>query len=202
MSKRSRRPPRVSRGSLSVIATLLIGSAALRIAAGGGEAWAKAEERFQAASAEQEVVPLVAPQVCETDEEYAAMLEAFDLRKRRLDEREASIDARMQALTQADRDIAVQLAELREAEDALSRTLQFADQASERDVGRLVTVYETMKPKDAAALFEEMEPNFAAGFLARMKPEAAAGVMTGLTPETAYTISVVLAGRNMGVPKE
>lgn len=201
MSKASRRAPRVSRGSLSVIATLLIGSAALRIAAGGGEAWAKAEEHFQSSPTPQEL-PVAQPQECKTDEDYAAMLEAFSHRESRLDAREASIEARMQALTQADRNIAAKLEELRSAEDALSRTLQFADQAAEKDVGKLVAVYESMKPKDAAALFEEMEPNFAAGFLARMQPEAAAGVMAGLTPETAYTISVVLAGRNVGVPKE
>jgi flagellar motility protein MotE (MotC chaperone) len=181
---------------------LLIGSAALRIAAGGGEAWAKAEEQFQAAALAQEAEPVSQPEMCKTEEDYADMLKAFAQREKRLDEREASIDARMKTLTQADREIALRLAELQEAEDALSRTLQFADQAAERDIDKLVAVYETMKPKDAAALFEEMEPNFAAGFLARMQPEAAAGVMAGLNPEVAYSISVVLAGRNVGVPKE
>ncbi|MEZ5673973.1 MAG: hypothetical protein R3D81_01625 [Thalassovita sp.] len=77
-----------------------------------------------------------------------------------------------------------------------------ADQAAERDIGTLVAVYENMKPKDAAPLFEEMDPNFAAGFLSRMKPEAAAGIMAGLSPNVAYTISVVLAGRNAEAPKE
>lgn len=47
-----------------------------------------------------------------------------------------------------------------------------------------------------------MDPGFAAGFLGRMRPEAAAGIMTGLSPETAYTISVVLAGRNADVPRD
>lgn len=202
MSRTVRRPPRVSRGSLSVIATLLIGSAALRIAAGGGEAWAKAEEKFQATTVAETAELSPEPQVCESEEKYADMLDALGRRNQQLDNREAAIEARMQALDQADRDIAAQLVELRKAEEELSRTLQFADQAAERDVGKLVTVYETMKSKDAAALFEEMEPKFAAGFLARMQPEAAAGVMAGLSPETAYIISVVLAGRNMEVPKE
>lgn len=202
MSKKSRRAPRVSKGSLSVIATLLLGSAALRIAAGGGEAWAKAEEQFQSRAVENVEPQVPTQQVCESDEDYAAMLEAFSKREQRLDAREASIEARMEALARADQDIAAQLVELRKAEDNLSRTLAFADQAAERDIGKLVTVYEAMKPKDTAALFEEMEPKFAAGFLARMKPEAAAGVMAGLSPDAAYTISVVLAGRNMDTPKE
>jgi flagellar motility protein MotE (MotC chaperone) len=58
-----------------------------------------------------------------------------------------------------------------------------------------------MKPKDAAALFETMEPEFAAGFIARMLPDSAAKVMSGLDPKVAYTISVILAGRNASAPK-
>ena len=57
-----------------------------------------------------------------------------------------------------------------------------------------------MKPKDAAALFEEMSPEFAAGFLGLMRADAAALIMTGLEPTTAYSISVILAGRNANVP--
>jgi flagellar motility protein MotE (MotC chaperone) len=58
-----------------------------------------------------------------------------------------------------------------------------------------------MKPKDAAALFEEMDPGFAAGFLGRMRAVAAASVMAGLSPQTAYSVSVIMAGRNANAPK-
>ena len=108
----------------------------------------------------------------------------------------------MKALDIADQAIQKKLVDLQQAEQKLLATLSLADGAAEADVTRLTSVYEQMKPKDAAALFETMDPTFAAGFLARMKPEAAAGVMAGLSPEAAYTISVVLAGRNGEVPKE
>ena len=80
-------------------------------------------------------------------------------------------------------------------------TLSLADEASEKDILRLTSVYENMKPKDAAILFEQMEPNFAAGFLGRMRPDIAAEILSGLSPEVAYSISVILAGRNANVPK-
>lgn len=198
--KKKQRRPNSSKGSLSLIASLLIGSALLRVLAGSGEAWAKVEERF-AQNPTAETALQASEPVCETDDDYAAMLEAFARREDRLDERENAINQRMALLQQADRDIGLKLEELRTAEAQLSRTLEFADQAAERDIDKLVAVYEAMKPKDAAALFEEMEPNFAAGFLAHMQPEIAAGVLAGLSPEAAYTISVVLAGRNMDVPK-
>jgi flagellar motility protein MotE (MotC chaperone) len=47
-----------------------------------------------------------------------------------------------------------------------------------------------------------MDPVFAAGFLGRMRSDAAAAILAGLPPELAYSISVVLAGRNASVPTE
>jgi flagellar motility protein MotE (MotC chaperone) len=66
----------------------------------------------------------------------------------------------------------------------------------------LTAVYETMKPKDAAALFEAMQPEFAAGFLGRMRPEAAGAILAGMSPEAAYAASLLLAGRNAAVPRD
>ena len=82
--------------------------------------------------------------------------------------------------------------------NAWERMIDFGNaiEAAEDDLAGLTRVYETMKPKDAAALFERMDARFAAGFLARMRPEAGAGIMAGLSPEAAHAISVVLAGRN------
>ena len=82
------------------------------------------------------------------------------------------------------------------------RTVAVADQAAEADVARLVTLYESMKPKEAAPVFEAMAPDFAAGFLARMRPDSAAQVLAGLKPETAYAISLLMAGRNANAPKK
>ncbi len=130
------------------------------------------------------------------------MLAAFTKRDAALNARESEVDDRMRALAIANKAIDQRLASLREAESKLRATLALADGASERDLAGLTSVYEKMKPKETAALFEEMDPAFAAGFLARMRPEIAAGVMAGLSPKAAYTISVILAGRNMGVPTD
>ena len=88
------------------------------------------------------------------------------------------------------------LGDLEAAEAGLDAAIAQASAAAEDDVAQLTAVYESMKPKDAAALFETMEPAFAAGFLGRMRPEAAAAVMTGMSPDRAYAVSAILAGRN------
>lgn len=205
MKRKKRRIARVGRGSLSIIACLLIGSALIRVTAGADEAWAKAEEHFQKPELQETSAmntASAASNVCNGDAEIAEMLAAFDDREKRLSRREERLNERLDALAIADREVTARMQELQQIEQKLSRTLAIADQAAERDISKLVSVYENMKSKDAAALFEEMDPNFAAGFLARMQPEAAAGVMAGLSPSTAYTISVVLAGRNAEAPKE
>lgn len=201
MTRRKRRIVRAGRGTLSVIACLLIGSAMIRSVSGAGEAWAKAAEQLQPFTEVERAAEIVPP-TCQPEEDMKAMLAALEAREKRLDTREAGMRDRMEALAVADQEITARLQELQQIEQELSRTLAIADQAAERDIGTLVAMYENMKSKDAAALFEEMDPNFAAGFLSRMKPEAAAGIMAGLSPNVAYTISVVLAGRNAEAPKE
>jgi flagellar motility protein MotE (MotC chaperone) len=83
----------------------------------------------------------------------------------------------------------------------LKKTLAIADGAAEKDLAKLTAVYEAMRPADAAALFQTMAPEFAAGFLGRMRPEIAAAVLAGMNPGKAYSISVLIAGRNATAPK-
>ncbi|OYX41660.1 MAG: hypothetical protein B7Z02_15100 [Rhodobacterales bacterium 32-67-9] len=189
-----RRPRRGNRGALFVIAVLLGSSGLIRIGTGAGHALANA-------TVAETVEAAPDGPVCEPDAGALAMLEDLRAREARLAAREAQVEDRSQALTLAKTEIDEKLAALVAAEDKLAATLALADQAADQDVARLVAVYEKMKPKEAAPLFAEMDPDFAAGFLARMRPDTAAAVMAGLDPKAAYTISVLLAGRNANAPK-
>ena len=188
--------PRATRGALTLIALLLAASGLIRL---GGPAAAIARE---VADFEESPVAMPALGSCETAEDVVLALDALDEREQRLAEREAEIEERMALVTEAEAALQETMAELEAAEAELDATLTVANTAAEDDLARLTAVYETMKPKEAAALFAQMDPQFAAGFLGRMRPEAAAAVMAGLDPQTAYTISVVLAARNADVPKE
>ena len=142
------------------------------------------------------------PLACQTDESIGELLKTLKGREERISAQENQIADRIQALAVAKHGIDQKLVELVKAEEKLRATMALAETASEDDLSRLVSVYENMKPKDAAALFEEMEPRFSSGFLGRMRPDAAAKIFAGLTPAKAYSISVILAGRNAGVPTE
>ena len=206
------RKPRILRsrgGSLLMIATLLIGSGVLRLVFEAAPAMAKAEGNKEGTTkphdADKDMHMAKAGEPAQAMPDRAGlqdMLTAFREREARLTERERLIEERAHALEIADKAVTEKLQALVKAETALRETLALADGAVEKDIARLTVVYETMKPKEAAALFEEMAPEFAAGFLARMRPEAAAQIMTGLSAEAAYTISVVMAGRNAQAPTE
>jgi len=186
------------RGALVIIAGLLIGSATLRMGSDAGQALARPQDPVNGAGFDSAQTPLA----CEMPEDFRQMLTAFQARETRIKEQETAIADRLAALQLADQEIDRKMKRLVAAEMQLSETIALADTAAESDIGRLTKVYESMKPKQAAALFEEMSPEFAAGFLGRMRPEAAAGIMAGLSPEAAYGFSVVLAGRNAGAPTE
>ncbi|HKL65099.1 MAG TPA: hypothetical protein VJ886_03225 [Roseovarius sp.] len=176
------------RGTLAVILALLVASALVRLGGGAGQATARAVAT--AGTAEQ------ASGHCETPADLQRLLDEMMAREARLAEDEAALADRREALALVDAEIARKLDELAAAEDSLRRTLAIAETAAEDDIARLTRVYETMKPKQAAALFEQMDARFASGFLARMRPDAAAEIMAGLSPEAAHMLSVVLAGRN------
>lgn len=188
---RKPRPRRRTRGTLAVLAGLMLASGVIRLGTGVGEALTAAPTPPQAAEQAAEAPPDPGP-----------LLEALRARDARLAERETALEMRMQALAVAQEELDRSLRALTDAEERLTATLAIADQAAERDLARLTAVYESMKPAEAARLFEEMDPRFAAGFLGRMRPEAAAAVLSGLDPAAAYTISVLLAGRHARVPTD
>ena len=192
----AKRPRRAGRGALGIISGLMIAAGLIRITDGVGKVMA-----LETTGHGTEAATAVVAGDCTPDGGTAALLAALRERESTLVSSEAALEVRKQALSIAETKITARLEELKAAEAQLSSTLALADSASEDDLARLTTVYENMKPKEAALLFSEMDPDFAAGFLARMRPDAAAAVLAGLDPKVAYGISAVLAGRNATVPR-
>ncbi|MEL6169686.1 MAG: hypothetical protein AAFR35_13420 [Pseudomonadota bacterium] len=183
-------------GTLLVVAAIFAVSAAVRIAADRPVMWSWVAAFAADGTPGAEEMDTV------SDAGLLAALAAIQDRERRVVDKELALEDRLRALNIAEQAVAVRLTELEAAEERLRSTIALADGAAEKDITQLTAVYENMKPKEAALLFDAMTPEFAAGFLGRMRPDAAAAILTGLEPQTAYAISVLLAGRNVGVPTE
>ena len=181
------RTPSPAVSGLGLIVLCFVGSAALRLTENGV---AFAEELSAAAGD-----ATAADDGCSGNAD--ALMESIRQREGELDSERKRLADRAQTLSVAEAKLKEQL-----AGNNLEATLAVADQAAEKDIARMTTVYESMKPADAAKIFEKMDVGFAAGLLARMRPEAAAAVMTGMKPESAYAVTVTIASRNAAVPKE
>jgi len=197
---RGRSRPRWRLAGLTLVSALFVLSGGLRLADLDLAAFGTALSWTPRANAEPgDPAPLVTEPEHRTPD---ALIDALRAREAALDERERALEDKAHALDLAAAEVAEQLEALVTAEAALRETLALADGAAQEDLDRLTRMYETMKPKEAAVLFETMDPTFAAGFLGQMAPAAAAEIMSGLSPQSAYTISLVLAGRNMRAPTD
>ena len=133
-ARKTRRRRRRGRGTLVIIASLLFGSALIRMGHDAGQAFARGEAPEMAKDLKQAAVD---PVQCEPAPDIAAMLAAFQSREDRLKTKEAQIADRMQALSVADQEIEKKLAALTAAEENLRKTLALADTAAEDDLTRL-----------------------------------------------------------------
>lgn len=191
MTKRKAKPSRV-RGLTLLLALLFLGSAGLR---GMELSTAMASDGASLLSARQ-------PEVYMADEDVNRLAAELVAERERLEAWSRALQLRARDLEVARVEISEALAALQEAERALEARMVASSTANDEDLNRLTAVYEAMNPKEAADVFEAMPAEFAAGFLALMQPNSAAAVFAGLSPEKAYSVSVVMAGRNANAAQE
>jgi flagellar motility protein MotE (MotC chaperone) len=127
-----------------------------------------------------------------SDSERSLLL---DLRQRsmELDKRDAALAAREGMLAAAEARLAARLAELgglQKRLEALDATRKEHDEANWKG---LVKLYESMKPKDAAAIFNDLDLPVLLPVLDRMKEQKAALVMAAMLPERARLVTAELA---------
>ena len=201
MSKTPKKTRRLGQGVLALIAGLFLASSVVRVSQSAGAASSESQNFEEMSGPVSTLVDKSGPPCTDADH-IRTLLTDLQAREAAIQVEEMALADRRQALVVAETHINANLDALINAEAELAATMNLARSASENDLARLTTVYENMKPKEAVALFEEMDPEFSAGFPARMRADAAASIMAGLKPETAYSISVILAGRNALVPTE
>lgn len=188
---------RTGRSALLIIAFLFGASAIARLGAGSGQAIAKGIAELSDANEAVEDTSQCIPVGS-----IGSLVATLNERENRIVTKERELEDLAQTLKLAKDQFKFNMAALVQAEDSLAAMISRSSTAAEDDLARLTTVYENMKPAEAANLFGEMNPTFAAGFIGRMRPDSAAQILAGLPPKTAYTISVILAGRNANVPTE
>jgi len=119
----------------------------------------------------------------------------LDLRQRRadLDKRAAALTERENLLAAAEARLSARVAELAGLQKRLESLEAARKDREEANWRGLVKLYESMKPKDAAAIFNDLDLPVLLPVLDRMKARRAAQVLAAMLPERARLVTAELA---------
>ena len=124
-----------------------------------------------------------------------AILERLQSRRQELDARAREIDIRESLLRAAEQRIQSKTDEMKAVEQRISAA---NGQKSEADTARfksIVTMYEGMKPKDAAKVFDRLEMPVLIEIASQIAPRKMSDILGLMMPEAAERLTVELARR-------
>jgi flagellar motility protein MotE (MotC chaperone) len=120
------------------------------------------------------------------------LLKSLSKRRKDLDNRESGLAFREKAISGTNKQIAEQVDILQSLNNDLKQfTTQYNSKYDEKNA-RLVKIYETMRPKDAARIFEEMQLNVLLEVLDKMKETKLANILSSMDPIKAKEITIAL----------
>ncbi len=114
-------------------------------------------------------------------------------RRRALDEREQLLDMRAELNGRTEARLDEQIATLTDLKERLEALVKGLDETEERKLARLVKIYETMKPKAAAAIFNQLDVKILIHVIERMKEAKSAAVLGKMDPVIAKRVTTELA---------
>jgi flagellar motility protein MotE (MotC chaperone) len=129
-----------------------------------------------------------------------AILERLQARRQELEARAREIDIRESLLKAAEKRIESRVEELKAVE---ARITTATDQKNEADAARLkgiITMYEGMKPKDAAKVFDRLEMSVLFEIASHIAPRKMSDILGLMSTEAAERLTVELA-RSAGSDK-
>ncbi len=131
-----------------------------------------------------------------------AILERLQERRQELDKRARELDIREGLIAEAEKRIDSRLSEIKEAKAALAVASQQKDEAEAARFKGLVTMYETMKPRDAAKIFDRLETSVLIEVASQINPRNMSEILAQMSPDTAQRLTVELANRARSVTKD
>lgn len=124
-----------------------------------------------------------------------AILERLQSRRQELEARSREIDIRESLLKAAEKRMEGRVEEVKAVESRISTVNQ---QKTEADAARfkgLVTMYEGMKPKDAAKVFDRLEMSVLFEIASQIAPRKMSDILGLMSPEAAERLTVEMARR-------
>ncbi len=123
------------------------------------------------------------------------ILQSLGQRRAELDQREGALNSREQLIEAADSKLDARVTQLQNLKGQIQTLIDQANKTSQDDTVRMVKVYESMKPKDAAAVLTTMSDDVRLPIAAGMKDRALAAVLGAMTPDAARELTEKMTNR-------
>ena len=120
------------------------------------------------------------------------VLESLSGRRRELDKREKQFELRQQLLQQTEDRLQKNVDEMSALEASIKAMREEQEKKEQEELRGLVTMYESMKPKDAARIFDRLDLDILLKVSRAMKPRKMADVMAKMSPEVSERLTVAL----------
>jgi flagellar motility protein MotE (MotC chaperone) len=141
------------------------------------------------------VFPDQTPRVSESER---AILERLQARRQELEQRAREIEIRESLLKSAEKRIEGKVEEMKAVEARMGAAAGLRNEQEAARFKGIVTMYEGMKPKDAAKVFDRLEMAVLIEIASQIAPRKMSEIMGLMQPEAAERLTVELARRAGG----
>lgn len=122
-----------------------------------------------------------------------AVLERLSERRQMLDRREESLNLRERLLEAAENQLQDRLSELRAIEERIITAVEEKEKEDAQRLQDLVTMYENMKPKEAARIFNTLNLDIMVSVVRQMNARKMGEILAKMAPERAQMLTIELA---------
>ena len=127
-----------------------------------------------------------------------AILERLQSRRQDLEARAREIDIRESLLKAAEKRIEGRVEELKAVEQRISTATEQKNEAEAARFKGIITMYEAMKPKDAARVFDRLEMSVLFEIASQIAPRKMSDILGLMSPEAAERLTPEMARRAGG----
>ena len=122
-----------------------------------------------------------------------ALLQKLVSRREELESQSRKLETRETLLTAAEKRVEERITKLKEIESSVAALIERFDKQEEERLAKLVQVYESMKPKSAAAIFDQLDMPVLLSVAKRMDEAKMAEVLSKMSPDAAKRLTMEMA---------
>ncbi len=157
---------------------------------------ASAQAAGAAPKEEEKPTPVAAPEPMQCPETPEDMLRFIRQERELMTTQKTKLAQRASELDLASETVELEQGRLSDLKAELETLLQKVEQAHTTDVDRLVSLYQNMKPKDAANIMDDLDIEVTVMVMGTMDERSAAPILAALNPVRARAISQIILERS------